>query len=82
MQPYFYAKRWLPFRLAGTLVITFVFLLRSQGVLADLDSLDEVSNRLEQAEQPRIAIIGAGIGGSFTAYNLRQLLNDSIELHV
>lgn len=29
-----------------------------------------------------VAIIGAGIGGAFTAYNLRQLLNDSVNVHV
>lgn len=29
-----------------------------------------------------VAIIGAGIGGAFTAYNLRQLLNDSVNIHM
>ena len=32
--------------------------------------------------QPKVAIVGAGIGGAFTAYNLRQLLNSTVELHV
>lgn len=71
------AKILQPLRLAGPLV--FAFLLRPQGVLAEFPKL---SNTQEQADQPSIAIIGAGIGGCFSAYNLRQLLNDSVELHM
>ena len=63
----------------GPLVFAFAFLLRSPTVLAEIP---EVSNWQRQADQPSIAIIGAGIGGSFAAYNLRQLLNDSAELHM
>lgn len=69
-----------PLRLAGPLIIAF--LLRPQGVLAELHDFPKLSNRQEQADQPSIAIIGAGIGGCFSAYNLRQLLNDSVELHM
>ena len=70
------------FGLAGALVLTFAFLLRSQGVVAELVAPPERFNRQKQADQPKVAIVGAGIGGSFTAYNLRKLLNDSIELHM
>ena len=74
------AKSLQPLRLAGPLV--FAFLLRPQRVLAELNAVSELSNRQEQADRPSIAIIGAGIGGCFSAYNLRQLLNDSVELHM
>ncbi|KAL3154565.1 hypothetical protein ABBQ32_014022 [Trebouxia sp. C0010 RCD-2024] len=73
MQYSVHGKFCLPFRLAEALAFTVCFLLRSQGVLAELHI---------HADVPKVAIIGGGIGGSFTAYNLRRLLNESIELHV
>lgn len=33
-------------------------------------------------EHSNVAIVGAGIGGAFTAFNLRQLLNDTVNIHV
>lgn len=36
----------------------------------------------EKQNHCKVAIIGAGIGGAFTAHNLRQLLNDSVDIHV
>ena len=36
----------------------------------------------KQFHSPGVAIVGAGIGGAFTAYNLRDLLNQSVDLHV
>lgn len=80
VQPTNMTKTLQPLRLAGPLV--FAFLLRPQGVLAELGDLPKLSNRQEQVDRPSIAIIGAGIGGCFSAYNLRQLLNDSVELHM
>lgn len=68
------------FGLIGPFAFAFAFLLKSQGVLAEVDDLPDCSK--SQADQPSIAIVGAGIGGSFTAYNLRQLLNESAELHM
>lgn len=82
MQRSDHPKRLQSLRLVRPLVFAFAFFLRSQGVLAELDNPPGLSNRLRQADQPSIAIIGAGIGGSFTAYNLRQLLNNSAELHM
>lgn len=75
-------KNMQPFGPVGSFVFALAFLLRSQGVLAELHDLAELSNRQRQADQPSIAIIGSGIGGSFTAYHLRQLFNDSAELHM
>ena len=79
MQHFVNVKGCLSFRLAGALAFTVCFLLRSQGVLAELP---EGSHIQTVANIPKVAIVGAGIGGSFTAYNLRQLLNESAELHV
>ena len=79
MQRSNHPKRLQSLRLVGPLAFAFAFFLRSQGVLAELNDLPEMSNR---PDQPSIAIIGAGIGGTFTAYNLRQLLNNSAELHM
>ena len=82
MQHFVNVKGCLPFRLAGALAFIVCFLLRSQGVLAELNILPEGSHIQTQNNIPKVAIVGAGIGGSFTAYNLRQLLNESAELHV
>ena len=32
--------------------------------------------------KPTVGIIGAGIGGAFTAHNLRRLLNDTVNVHM
>lgn len=35
-----------------------------------------------QKQNANVAIVGAGVGGAFTAFNLRQLLNDTVNIHV
>lgn len=64
-------------RLGPAIFLTLALLLGSPGSLADLDPNSE-----QLHDQSQIAIIGAGFGGAFTAYNLRKLLNDTAELHV
>ncbi len=68
------------------LILTLVVFLVVATLLVQAQSALEVTagraGRQNVETQPKVAIIGAGIGGAFTAYNLRQLLNNTVELHV
>ena len=77
MQRMFIGSRGKPCRLVRLISVTLALLLGSPGSLADLEPLSE-----QRHVQSKIAIVGAGFGGAFTAYNLRKLLNDTAELHV
>lgn len=68
-------------RLARALFVAVV-LLRSQETLADITSNLASAGEQHVGSPHKIGIIGAGIGGAFTAHNLRQLLNDTVELQV
>ena len=63
-------------RLAACLLFTVALVTRSQIVFASS------SERQVPENHPKIAIIGAGIGGAFVAFDLRRLLNDTAELHM
>ena len=66
--------------------LTLVVFLVVATLLVQAQSALEVTagraGRQNVEAQPKVAIIGAGIGGAFTAYNLRQLMNNTVELHV
>ena len=47
----------------------------------DYESLDPVSQKPLKTTR-KVAVIGYGIGGTATAYFLRELLGASVELHV
>jgi len=40
------------------------------------------AERLEHRHLPRVAVIGAGIGGATAAYYLNQLLDGQVNIHV
>ena len=64
------------------LVVILVATLLVQAQSAPQQSDAGRAERHHAEVQPKVAIIGAGIGGAFTAYNLRQLLNSTVELHM
>lgn len=71
--------------LRSTLVVILVvatLLVQAQCALQQSKVHAGRAERQHVEAQPKVAIIGAGIGGAFTAYNLRQLLNSTAELHV
>lgn len=65
-----------------TLIVTAGAFVQVQTASAEKLTQREHGQTQQSHSQPKIAIVGAGIGGAFTAYNLRQLFNDSVELHM
>ncbi|DBB04108.1 hypothetical protein WJX77_009419 [Trebouxia sp. C0004] len=68
--------------LLRSIVVLATLLVQAQCALQQSKVDSDRAGRQHAAAQPKVAIIGAGIGGAFTAYNLRQLLNSTVELHV
>ena len=68
--------------LALAFAVASALLLPAHGVLGDAGLNSGQHSGHGTLHQPKVAIIGAGIGGAFAAYNLRQLLNDSVEVHM
>ena len=71
--------------LRSTLVVILVMatlLVQAQSAFQQSDVNAGRAERQHAEVQHKIAIIGAGMGGAFTAYNLRQLLNSTVKLHV
>ena len=75
------ARSLLRFTLVVILVMATV-LVHAQSALQQAEVKAGRAERHYAEVQPKVAIIGAGIGGAFTAYNLRQLLNSTVEIHV
>lgn len=68
-----------------TLVVILVvatLLVQAQSALQHSEVNAGRAGRQHAEAKPKVAIIGAGIGGAFTAHNLRQLLNSTVDLHM
>ena len=64
-----------------TLIVTTGVLVQVPNASAETPSQREHGQTQQSQSYPKVAIVGAGVGGAFTAFNLRQLFNDSVELH-
>lgn len=62
------------------LVSAFLLLWQAKGLTSDVGRLSGQYDK--QHRSPGVAIVGAGIGGTFIAHHLRGLLNQSVDLHV
>ncbi len=64
------------------ILVMAILVVQAQSAFQQSDANAGRAKRQHSEVHPKVAIIGAGIGGAFTAYNLRQLLNSTVELHV
>ena len=74
----------VPLLLATTLFLTTEAVqVGNVSTLVDSSTAPSKANPQQRADRSsNIAIIGAGIGGAFTAYHLRELLNQSVNIQV
>ena len=64
------------------LVISGPHQARAAGVTGTDDARSLFSEQLQHKRLPRVAVIGAGIGGASAAYFLNKLLEGQVNIHV
>ena len=57
-----------------------LLLFPAEGLPADVEHLSDQYDK--QQRGPSVAIVGAGVGGAFTASHLQDLLHESMDLQM